>query len=91
MITETYKPEILVRFWDEDIDSTYDFEDAFSWAMDGGGCGTLEDEEVEKINKHYEKVKDNLTHNDMKELLTMTMMRHCEWDVLSEHYIKVKI
>jgi hypothetical protein len=90
MITETYKPEILVRFWDEDIDSTYDFEDAFSWAMDGGGCGTLEDEEVEKINKHYEKVKDNLTHNDMKELLTMTMMRHCEWDVLSEHYIKVK-
>ena len=47
MITETYKPEILVRFWDEDIDSTYDFEDAFSWAMDGGGCGTLEDEEVE--------------------------------------------
>jgi hypothetical protein len=27
----------------------------------------------------------------MKELLTMTMMRHCEWDVLSEHYIKVKI
>ena len=91
MITETYKPEILVRFWDEDIDSTYDFEDAFSWAMDGGGCGTLEDEEVEKINKHYEKVKDNLTHNDMKELLTMTMMRHCEWDVLSEHYIKEKI
>jgi hypothetical protein len=91
MITETYKPDILVRFWDEDIDSTYDFEDAFSWAMDGGGCGTLEDEEVEKINKHYEKVKDNLTHNDMKELLTMSMMRHCEWDVLSEHYIKVKI
>jgi hypothetical protein len=91
MTTEKYKPEMLVRFWDEDIDSTYDFEDAFSWAMDGGGCGTLEDEEVEKINKHYEKVKDNLTHNDMKELLTMTMMRHCEWDVLSEHYIKVKI
>jgi hypothetical protein len=90
MITETYKPEILVRFWDEDIDSTYDFEDAFSWAMDGGGCGTLEDEEVEKINKHYEKVKYNLTHNDMKDLLRMTKMRHCEWDVLSEHYIKDK-
>ena len=88
MITEKYKPEILVRFWDEDIDSTYDFEDAFSWAMEGGGCGTLEDEEVEKINKHYEKVRDNLTHNDMKDLLTMTMMRHCQWEVLSEHYIK---
>ena len=91
MTTEKYRPEMLVRFWDEDIDSTNDFADAFSWAMDGGGCGTLEDEEVEKINKHYEKVKDNLTHNDMKDLLRMTMMRHCEWDVLSEHYIKEKI
>jgi len=90
MQEEIYKPDILVRFWDEDINSTYDFEDAFSWAMENGGCGTLEDEEVEKINKHYEKIKDNLTHNDMKDLLRMTKMRHCEWDVLSEHYIKVK-
>ena len=90
MITEKYKPEMLVRFWDEDIDSIYDFEDAFSWAMEDGGCGTLEDEEVEKINKHYEKVKHNLTHDTMRELLDMTMMRHCEWEVLSEHYVKEK-
>jgi hypothetical protein len=48
-----------------------------------GAVSSVEDE-------YYEKVKNNLTHDNMRELLDMTSMRHCEWEVLSEHYIKVK-
>jgi len=58
MITETYKPDILVKFGDEDIDDIGDFKYCYCWAM--------------------------------RELLDMTNMRGCNWEVLSEHYIKEK-
>lgn len=90
MIQETYKPDILVKYWCEDFTCIDNFWDTFCWSLEGNGGGLLEDEEVEKIDKHYEKVKDNLTHEIMIDLLDMTSMRGCNWEVLSEHYIKRK-
>ena len=90
MITETYKPDILVKFGDEDIDDIGNFEYCYCWAMEGlEECGDEDDvEKAKKIDEHYEKVKDNLDHKNMLELLDMTGMRHCNWEVLSEHYVK---
>ena len=90
MITEKYKPDILVRFWCEEFDDNGDFDYCYTWATEENGGGSLEDEEVEKIDKHYEKVKSNITHEDMIKLLEMTEMRGCQWEVLSKHYIKEK-
>ena len=92
MITETYKPDILVKFGDEDIDDIGDFDYCYCWAMEGLQESGDEDYEkkAEKIEEHYEKVKHNLTHDTLRELLDMTIMRGCNWEVLSEHYIKEK-
>jgi hypothetical protein len=92
MIGETYTPDILVKFGDEDIDDTGNFKYCFCWAMEGlEECGNEDDiKKAEKIDEHYEKVKHNLNHDTMKELLDMTSMRGCNWEVLSEHYIKEK-
>jgi hypothetical protein len=92
MITETYKPDILVKFGDEDIDDIGDFKYCFCWAMEGlQECGDEDDiKKAEKIDEHYEKIAHNLTHDTMRELLDMTNMRGCNWEVLSEHYIKDK-
>ena len=52
-------------------------------------CGDEDDvEKAKKIDEHYEKVKDNLDHKNMLELLDMTGMRRCNWEVLIEHYVK---
>jgi len=84
---------------DSDIDMPNNStQDTWDWFLEivcdsSSGWGDLSDNVcsiLEKINKHYEKVKNNLTHDNMRELLDMTSMRHCEWEVLSEHYIKVK-
>jgi len=91
MITETYKPDILVKFWDEDINDYGNFDYCFTWAREGlENVGQEEYQELKKIEKHYKKVKHNLTHDTMRELLDMTSMRGCNWEVLSEHYIKDK-
>ena len=89
MITETYKPDILVKFGDEDIDDYGNFNYCFTWALEGlENVGKEEYQELEKIEKHYEKVKNNITHEDMIKLLEITEMRGCQWEVLSKHYIK---
>jgi hypothetical protein len=90
MMAETYKPDILVKFGDEDIDDIGNFDYCYCWAMEGlQECGDEDDiKKAEKIEEHYEKVKHNLTHDTLRELLDMTSMRRCNWEVLSEHYIK---
>jgi hypothetical protein len=90
MIQETYKPDILVKFGDEDIDDIGDFTYCYCWAMEGLQESGDKDYEkkADEIDEHYEKVKDNLTHKTMIELLEMTNMRGCGWEVLSEHYVK---
>ena len=89
-MTEKYKADILVKFGDEDIDDIGNFKYCFCWSMEGLEESSDEDDikRAEEIQEHYEKVKNNLTHEKMIELLDMTSMRSCNWEVLSEHYVK---
>ena len=52
MITETYKPDILVKFGDEDIDDIGNFKYCYCWAMEGlEECGDEDDVEKAKKNR----------------------------------------
>ena len=59
-MAETYKPDILVKFGDEDIDDIGDFDYCYCWAMEGLQESGDEDYEkkAEKIEEHYEKVRE---------------------------------
>ena len=85
---DKYKPEILVHIYDdEDIDMYETFEGAYSWVCEGVECGSsIDEEDMAEIEKLYNN--KNKTHNDMIKILNISGLRGCEFNVLSEHYVK---